>query len=137
MIFIDARKVYYNCFNFLINDYGYSISQRNTKEGLWYSYFILKKENYPTIKIEIEKGYLIVLIQIDETHQWSLAELYKFLHHDKIVKCNFSTAKLIHNSFEKTTRNYLDEILEKINCLENDQIERFYKEFPKYVFCWS
>lgn len=137
MIFFDECKIYYECFNFLIKDYGYKIASKDIKEGLWYSCFILEKENFPNIKIEIEKGFLIVFIQIDKNNKWSLAEIYKFLHHDKIVKCNFSTAKLIKNSFEKTTREYLDEVLKKINYIKSDKIEKFYTEFPKYVFVWS
>ena len=125
MIFTDNRKIYYNSFNFLIEDYGYTITSSTIKDGLWYSCFTLTKENFPSLKIEIEKGYIIIFIQIDEIHQWSLAELYKFLHHDKIVKCIYSNAKQIKDSFEKTMKIYLDEILEKINFIENEQIEKF------------
>lgn len=137
MIFRSKCKIYYESFNFLLKDYGYKITSKNTKEGLWYSYFLLSKENFPDIKIEIEKGYLIVLVQISENNQWSLGELYKFLHHNKIVKCDFSNVKSIKNSFEKITRKYLDEVLENMNRIENNKIEQFYAEFPKYVFVWS
>lgn len=137
MIFFNDAKIYYNCFNFLINDYGYYITSKDITKGLLYSRFILGHDKYPEITIEIERTYLVVLINIEGKEQWSLSELYKFLHHDEIVRCKYCSSFTIEKYFEETTRKYLDDILENLDSLNNDVLDSFYKEFPRYVFVWN
>lgn len=134
--FLNDEKVYFDCFNFLISDYGYNITYKDTDKGIHYSKIILEKSNSPKIEIVIEKGYLDLLLFIDE-EKWNICMLYKFLHHDKIVRMKYGNSKVIQKEFEVNTRKYLDEVLEKRNSITNMQLHSFYKEFPGYVFVWS
>ena len=136
MIFNNTDKIYYNSFNFFICDYGYKISYKDTDKGMLYSKIILEKDNKPKIKIEIEKGYLVVFLYIED-NEWSLSSLYKFLHHDKIVKATYGNSKTIKKYFEKFTRKYFDDVMENFDKLKNEEIKAFFTEFPSYVFVWN
>lgn len=135
MNFFNDEKIYYNCFNFFIHDYGYTITYKNIDKGLFYSKIILENKNYPKIKIEIEKGYLVLFLYIEE-EEWDISSLYKFLHHDEIVRATYGNSKTIKKYFEDVTRKYFDDVIKNYNFLKNKDIEAFYKEFPSYVFVW-
>ncbi|MBO4439951.1 MAG: hypothetical protein J5798_11440 [Spirochaetaceae bacterium] len=137
MIFFNNEEIYYNCFDFLINEYGYKVASKNIKEGLWYSKFVLKHNIYPEITIEIEKSYLVVFMLIEGKELWSLPQIYKFLHHNEIVRGDYSSCSLIKKDFKQITRQYLDEILGNIDQIKNQNIKKFYDEFPPHVFVWK
>ena len=134
MIFVNHEKVYYNSFNFLMTDYGYYIDSKDTEKGLWYSKFILLNEKYPKITVIIDRSYLDVQLEIENTESWPLGLLYRFLHHDKVIRSKFNSVKIINEYFEKKIREYLDDILKNLNSLTNAALHNFYKEFP---FCLS
>ena len=136
MIFVNHEKFYYNCFNFLMTDYGYYIDSKDTEKGLWYSKFILLHDVYPKITVVIDRSYLDVQLEIENSEFWSLDMLYKFLHHDEVVRSYFNSVKKIKEYFEKTTREYLDDILKKLSTLTNESLHNFYKGFPWFVFKW-
>lgn len=136
MIFFNDEKIYFNCFDFLISDYDYRITYRNTKDGLHSSELILENDKKPKIKIGIENGYLDLYIFIDD-EAWPLCMLYKFLHHDKIVRRKFGNSTIIKKYFKEVTKKYLDDVFEQFSLLDIQKLNCFYKEFPDYVFIWS
>lgn len=136
MIFFNDTKVYYTCFNFLISDYGYSVIYQNIENGIHYSEIVLENPYRPKLKIEIERGYLDLYVYINSEY-WPLCLLYKFLHHNKIVKRKFGNSKVIKDYFEKTTRLYLDDVFENLSNLNKKKLDVFYKEFPDFCFLWS
>lgn len=137
MIFINDEKVYYNCFNFLISDYGYHITHVNKEKGLFYSEIILEKEDSPKIKILIEKGCLELELYV-EGEAMCIDMIYKFLHHNEIVKSSiFGNSTYIKKYFEATVRKYLDEVLPICSTLKLKDINAFYHEFPTYCFVWG
>ena len=136
MIFYSNKKVYYNCFNFLMTDYGYYIDSKDVEKELRFSKFVLLHDVYPKITIEIYRSCLGISLEIENSERWSLGSLYKFLHHDKIVRDDFSSVSKIKQYFEKTTREYFDDVLKNLKSLTNDALHSFYKEFPPSVFQW-
>lgn len=137
MIFFNNEKVYYNCFNFLISDYDYHITHINKEKGLFYSEIILEKENTSKIRIIIERGCLELDLYVEDV-PIGIDLIYKFLHHDEIVKSSiFGNSTYIKKYFEITVRKYLDEILPICSTLKAKDIDAFYHEFPFYVFKWS
>ena len=105
MICFNPEKVYYKCFNFLMTDYGYYIDSKDTEKGLWFSKFILLHDKYPKITIEIERSFLDVFLEIENSEQWPIGALYRFLHHDKVVRSKFNSVKIINEYFEKKQGN--------------------------------
>ena len=55
MIFFNDEKIYFNCFDFLISDYDYRITYRNTKDGLHSSELILENDKKPKIVSHLHK----------------------------------------------------------------------------------
>ena len=137
MIFFNDEKVYYNCFDFLVSDYGYHPTYTNNEKGLFYSEIVLEKNDSPKIKIVIERGCLELDLYVeDETV--CIDMIYKFLHHNEIVKSSiFGNSTYIKKYFEKTVRKYLDEVLPICNTLKLKDIKAFYHEFPVHVFKWN
>ena len=128
MIFSSNKKVYYNCFNFLMTDYGYYIDSKDVEKELWFSKFVLLHDVYPKITIEINRSCLGISLEIENSEEWSLGSLYKFLHHDKVVRSDFSSVSKIGKCFEKTTREYLDDVLQNLKSLTNVALNNFYYE---------
>lgn len=127
---------YVEFFSFLSTDYGYILTSKNDEKGDWYSIFYYEKNNLPKVKIEIEKGYLCLQILI-ETRYWTLAQIYKYLHHQEIAYGNFSSTKRIKANFYKYTKKYLDEYINNAESITNEKLENFYHEFPSYTFVWG
>lgn len=135
MIFFNNEKIYYNCLVFLYKDYGYKTSYIDKDKGLLYSKIILEKKNSPKLIIEIEKAHLEINMFIGE-EEWSLSLLYKYLHHNEVVRASYGNSDVIKKYFENCTRKYLDDVLRNLDKLTNDDLEKFYNEFPPYVFFW-
>lgn len=135
IIFAGKNLNYEQLICFLKTYFQYELFEKNNEEGSLYSKYYFTKPGFPDIQVIIERGYLEIDIKV-ENNFWSISNVYKYLHHKEIVRGRYSSDKDLLENFENETKNYLNEIFINWDTISNDRLEKFYKEFPQYVFVW-
>ena len=118
MMFLRKKNKYEQLFIFLETYFHYELVEKNDKKESFFSKYYFIKKSFPDIQVIVEN-------------------VYKYLHHDKIVRCRYSSYKDLIENFENDNKKYLNEIFQNIDKISNDKLENFYKEFPQYVFVWG
>jgi len=136
MIFKNKSINYEELLNFLITDFNYKLIEKDDSKKNFYSKYIYSQHNLPDIQVILESGCLSIEVKIENSF-WGLPNVYKFLNHDKIVKCRYQSEKDLFDNFEKNTKEYLTDLIINKEKISNDKLESFYKEFPQYVFVWN
>ena len=136
MMFLRKKNKYEQLFIFLETYFHYELVEKNDKKESFFSKYYFIKKSFPDIQVIIEKDILGIDIKIDNSF-WGIPNVYKYLHHDKIVRCRYSSYKDLIENFENDNKKYLNEIFQNIDKISNDKLENFYKEFPQYVFVWG
>lgn len=133
---IFSRKHNYLAYlYFLIRDFNYAIKKEESLSTMSLNYYF-SKEDSPDLLAEIERGYLNIYVLFGDK-KYTLPEIYKYLHHDKIPICANKTNKELDLLFEKTMNKYLSEYLSHRANISVENLESFYKEFPRNTFAWG
>lgn len=138
MNYLPKLKDLTEAFSFFLEQYEYKLVRAEDTHTMGCMYLQYEKNDAPTVKIEMEKYVVEVLIQVKDDF-YPLKHIYKYLNPKEILRDNqaYRKKKVFKNFLKKDYMLYYDHFITNKQVFDLQKYLEFFKNYPWWVWKWK